>query len=105
MGVGHSTANAIARIAAILCPFLVEDSPLIVMGAVMLVIHVFAVLCVSQLPETKGSHMGGTCGEHLTETNTSLAIGEEEEDHRDDVRLATADSNADDDGSSERMII
>ena len=75
---GHSTANAVARVAAILCPFLVEDSPLIVMGAVMLAIHAFAVLCVAQLPETKGSQMGSTSGGRAADTNTSFAISEEE---------------------------
>ena len=32
--------------------------PLIRMGFVMLIVHGFTVLCVSQLPETKGSHLG-----------------------------------------------
>jgi MFS family permease len=59
-GVGHSSANAVARIASILCPFLVQNTPLVTMGVIMLVIHTFAVLCVSQLPETKGMRMGAS---------------------------------------------
>ena len=95
---GHSTANAVARIAAILCPFLVEDSPLVVMGGIMLGIHVFAVLCVSQLPETKGSHMG-TTGADPSDAHTSQAVDDED---REDVGLSTAIDSAEE---SERMII
>ena len=103
---GHSTANAVARVAAILCPFLVEDSPLIVMGAVMLAIHAFAVLCVAQLPETKGSQMGSTSGGHAADTNISFALSEEEVDeHRENVRFAAATLNSNDEGSSEQIII
>lgn len=104
---GHSTANAVARVAAILCPFLVEDSPLIVMGAVMLAIHAFAVLCVAQLPETKGSQMGSTSGGRAADTNTSFAISEEEvvDEHRENVRFAAATLNSNDEGSSEQIII
>jgi len=58
-GTGHSTANAIARIGAFLCPFLVEgDAPLVKVGVVMLLVHMSTVLCVYKLPETKGRLMG-----------------------------------------------
>lgn len=58
-GTGHSTANAIARIGAFLCPFLVEgDAPLVKVGVVMLLVHASTVFCVYKLPETKGREMG-----------------------------------------------
>lgn len=56
---GHSAANAIARIGSLFSPFLIEGhSSLVKKGLVMLAIHAGTVLFVSQLPETKGSHMG-----------------------------------------------
>ena len=56
---GHSAANAVARIGSIIAPFLVQGhSSLATKGLVMLGVHSITVLCVSQLPETKGSHMG-----------------------------------------------
>ncbi|KAL3943664.1 MAG: hypothetical protein SGBAC_002284 [Bacillariaceae sp.] len=56
---GHSAANAVARIGSIIAPFLIEGhSSLATKGLVMLGVHSITVLCVSQLPETKGSHMG-----------------------------------------------
>ncbi|CAJ1969206.1 unnamed protein product [Cylindrotheca closterium] len=71
---GHSAANAVARIGSIIAPFLVQgDSSLATKGLVMLGVHSLAVLCVSQLPETKGSHMGHTqvpdSSEHLDDDN------------------------------------
>jgi len=58
-GTGHSTANAIARIGSFLSPFLVEgNAPLFKVGVVMLVVHAATVLCVFQLPETKGRALG-----------------------------------------------
>jgi MFS family permease len=56
---GHSTANAMARLGAFFCPFLVEGgTPLARIGLIMLVVHAFTVVCVSKLPETKGKGMG-----------------------------------------------
>ena len=67
---GHSLANAIARLGAFFSPFLVyvgggsDDSSsmfsslYLQKGFLMLAVHVVCVLCVSTLPETKGSHMG-----------------------------------------------
>jgi MFS family permease len=58
---GHSTANAMARLGAFFCPFLVEGGmPLARIGFIMLVVHAFTVICVSKLPETKGRGMGAT---------------------------------------------
>mmetsp|Transcript_39921 Transcript_39921/g.96317 ORF Transcript_39921/g.96317 Transcript_39921/m.96317 type:complete len:533 (+) Transcript_39921:8-1606(+) len=70
---GHSAANAVARIGSIIAPFLVEGhSSLATKGLVMLGVHTMTVLCVSQLPETKGSHMGG----HAQVPDTSEHIDE-----------------------------
>eukprot|EP00538_Stauroneis_constricta_P000873 CAMPEP_0119571464 /NCGR_PEP_ID=MMETSP1352-20130426/44134_1 /TAXON_ID=265584 /ORGANISM="Stauroneis constricta, Strain CCMP1120" /LENGTH=551 /DNA_ID=CAMNT_0007621145 /DNA_START=144 /DNA_END=1799 /DNA_ORIENTATION=- len=57
---GHSSANAIARIGALISPFVVEDSiSLVKLGMVMLVVHTATAIFVSQLPETAGGRMGG----------------------------------------------
>ena len=56
---GHATANAMARLGAFFCPFLVEgDSSIRLVGLIMLLIHIFTAFCVSKLPETKGREMG-----------------------------------------------
>jgi MFS family permease len=56
---GHSTANAMARLGAIFCPYLVQGSAsLTQIGIVMLLVHFFTAFCVSKLPETKGKGMG-----------------------------------------------
>jgi MFS family permease len=58
---GHSTANAMARLGAFFCPFVVEGSiPLRRIGFIMLFVHAITVICVSKLPETKGKGMGAT---------------------------------------------
>ena len=58
---GHSTANAMARLGAFFCPFVVEGSiPLQRIGFIMLFVHAITVICVSKLPETKGKGMGAT---------------------------------------------
>ncbi len=58
---GHSTANAMARLGAFFCPFVVEGGiPLQRIGFIMLFVHAITVLCVSKLPETKGKGMGAT---------------------------------------------
>ncbi|CAB9498850.1 Synaptic vesicle 2-related protein [Seminavis robusta] len=72
-GVGHSSANAVARLGAFFSPFLVDTLSLRSLGIVMLIVHWFAAACVSQLPETKGARMGGG-GE--TETISSLQLVE-----------------------------
>lgn len=65
---GHSAANAVARIGSIVAPFLIEGhSSLTQKGLVMLAIHLITVLCVSRLPETKGSHMGRVSAEEIEE--------------------------------------
>jgi MFS family permease len=55
---GHSAANALARMGAFFCPFLVQDNSPKVIGVFMLFVHIFTALCVSKLPETKGKSMG-----------------------------------------------
>jgi MFS family permease len=59
-GVGHSSANALARIGAFFCPIFIENSniPLIQVGMVMLLIHCVTAFCVAMLPETMGREMG-----------------------------------------------
>lgn len=74
---GHAAANAVARIGALLSPFLIEGSTrslsLWQIGVVMLVVHGFAVLCVSQLPETKGRRLGHSESDELqVEPNSPL---------------------------------
>jgi MFS family permease len=80
---GHSAANAVARIGSIIAPFLiVGHSSLTQKGLVMLAIHAITVICVSQLPETKGSHMG------------RISTGEiEEERSQDDDEVADIQSD------------
>jgi predicted MFS family arabinose efflux permease len=58
---GHSTANALAKIGAFFCPYLVEsDTKLWKIGLSMFFVHSFTAFCVSQLPETKGRELGAT---------------------------------------------
>eukprot|EP00934_Nitzschia_sp_Nitz4_P002900 Nitzschia sp. Nitz4//scaffold57_size113557//13151//14779//NITZ4_003982-RA/size113557-processed-gene-0.151-mRNA-1//-1//CDS//3329554819//2890//frame0 len=83
---GHSAANAIARIGSLFAPFLVQsDSSLARKGFIMLTIHLITVSCVSQLPETKGSHMGTTREEE--EDLDDLVL----EEHEADEPLAAED--------------
>jgi hypothetical protein len=75
---GHSAANAVARIGSLFTPFLIEGhSSLVKKGLVMLAIHAMTVICVSQLPETKGSHMG-RAHHHDNETEALVIAGESE---------------------------
>lgn len=79
---GHSAANAVARIGALVSPFVVQgDMPLITMGLIMLAIHGVTVICISQLPETKGSHMGGVPSgpEHDESSSTGSSTSVEPE--------------------------
>lgn len=68
---GHASANAIARMGAFFSPFVVDILPLHALGGVMLVVHLFAAACVSQLPETKGASMGG--GGHTAQQHDAIA--------------------------------
>jgi MFS family permease len=79
---GHSAANAVARIGALVSPFVVEGNmPLINMGLIMLAVHGVTVICISQLPETKGSHMGAVSGpEHAESSSTGSSTVEPEQD-------------------------
>jgi len=56
---GHSAANAIARLGSMMIPYLlVESTPLTTVGYFMLFVHIFAIMCSLQLPETNGVAMG-----------------------------------------------
>ena len=86
---GHSAANAVARIGALVAPFLMETNrgSLVKKGMVMLVIHSLTVVFVSQLPETKGSHMGrisATTDEEDDNVDHDLALVEENDDEGND---------------------
>lgn len=93
---GHSTANAVARIGSLFSPFLIQGhSSLVKKGFVMLAIHAMTIICVSQLPETKGSHMGRA---HREEDEREVLVTTEEsngesvtsQDHtHDDARCLT----------------
>ena len=77
---GHSAANAVARIGSLFSPFLIEGhSSLVKKGMVMLAIHAGTVICVSQLPETKGAHMGRA---HHGDNETEGLVPGEEDDNR-----------------------
>lgn len=58
---GHSTANAAARIAGAICPFVVSsESSFLVIGIVVLVTSLITAMTSWHLPETKGRRMGST---------------------------------------------
>ncbi|GAX23680.1 hypothetical protein FisN_12Hh254 [Fistulifera solaris] len=60
-GTGHSTSNAMARLGAFFCPFLVVgNTPLHVVAIVMLLVHLITAACSSRLPETRGLGMDTT---------------------------------------------
>eukprot|EP00980_Cylindrotheca_fusiformis_P003271 scaffold738_cov124-Cylindrotheca_fusiformis.AAC.10 len=87
---GHSAANAVARIGSIIAPFLVEgDSSLTQKGLVMLAIHSVTVLCVSLLPETKGSHMGRVSGGEVEDEQNHDDEPEAEEIQSEDELILT----------------
>jgi MFS family permease len=75
---GHSSANAVARVGAFFCPFLVHNMSLHSLGIVMLIVHWFTAACVCQLPETMGAHLGGAGGE--TEFRTNIGFEGERTD-------------------------
>jgi MFS family permease len=66
-GTGHSTANAMARLGAFGCPFVVQNShtPLVKVGIVMLLVHLFTAFCLARLPETAGREMGLATTDHV----------------------------------------
>jgi MFS family permease len=71
---GHSTANAVARIGSLFAPFLiVGNSSVAKKGVIMLAIHCITVAFVSQLPETKGVHMGVASIPVLSEDDDDMA--------------------------------
>ena len=57
-GAGHSSSNAFARVGAIFCPLLVQNTSLIQVGITMCLLHGVTAFCVSRLPETSGRTMG-----------------------------------------------
>ena len=81
---GHSTANAVARLGAIFAPIVVEgNTPVLHIGVIMLVVHTFTALCISQLPETKGAIMGSASeAEHSERTSEGLFLVQHH--HQDD---------------------
>jgi putative MFS transporter len=90
---GHSAANAVARIGSLFAPFLIEGhSSLTKKGFIMLAIHCITVACVSQLPETKGAHMGASSSPE------DLALMEEDEG-------IIENDESSEDGSAEEHVI
>jgi hypothetical protein len=57
---GHSAANAMARIGAFICPFVIQNNRPRTVGIIMLFVHIFTACCVSQLPETMGQSIGAS---------------------------------------------
>jgi MFS family permease len=85
---GHSTANAMARLGAFFCPFVVEGSiPLRRIGYIMLFVHMITVLCVSKLPETKGRSMGDTDNSHDDEQEETDGVILVPDDDTDDAEF------------------
>ena len=70
---GHSSANAMARLGAFFAPFVVDDLSLRQIGVIMLVIHLFTVLCVTRLPETAGRAMGAVDDDESLEHDSARA--------------------------------
>jgi hypothetical protein len=96
---GHGTANALAKIGAFFCPYLVEgDTKLWKVGLSMFFVHSFTAFCVSQLPETKGRDLGAVttgeteCGDATT-AMASLILLEQEQvaDHYDERESSKAE--------------
>lgn len=77
---GHSTANAVARLGAIFAPLLVEgNDSLTKIGVIILIVHLFTVVCVYKLPETKGHGMGVTpTRSHLSDHHDLALINDQE---------------------------
>jgi hypothetical protein len=78
----------VAKLGSLFAPFLIQGhSSLVEKGIVMLAIHSVTVVCVSQLPETKGSHMGGPNPEHIED----LALTEEEDEDQEAEQIHDTD--------------
>jgi hypothetical protein len=91
---GHSAANAVARVGSLFSPFLIEGhSSLIKKGLVMLAIHAGTIICVSQLTETKGSHMGRA--HHIDNETEGLVPGEDDGDHHPPLALEQSSDHGD----------
>ena len=71
-------------------PFLIQGQiPLAGKGLVMLAIHSVTVLCVSQLQETKGTHMGRISTFHDDEVVDEPVTRDEQDNELDDGNLIT----------------
>lgn len=94
---GHAAANAVARIGSLFAPFLVDgQSSLTKKGFIMLAIHCITVVCVSQLPETKGAHMGAASSPE------DLALSEEDED--DNVAYSDGDISEEEESQEHHVL-
>mmetsp|Transcript_15800 Transcript_15800/g.23681 ORF Transcript_15800/g.23681 Transcript_15800/m.23681 type:complete len:108 (-) Transcript_15800:161-484(-) len=68
---GHSATSAISRLGGFSIPYLVAcGTSLHTIGTLMLVIHVLAALCLSQLPETNGVDLGNVSARQNEERRT-----------------------------------
>jgi hypothetical protein len=65
---GHSSANAMARLGAFFCPFVISDMSMKTIGVTLMFVHFFTAGCIFKLPETKGMSMGGAGGGHYHES-------------------------------------
>ena len=64
---GHSSANAVARLSGAMSPFLVtSETPLDVVGGILLVISALAAFASWNLPETMGKALGIHKGDDLS---------------------------------------
>jgi putative MFS transporter len=81
-GMGHSTSSAVGRIGSLFAPYLVVGrTPLYTLGIIMLLTHTFTVVCISQVPETKGRDMGAATDDgHAGEEHRELVEGEDDEE-------------------------
>jgi hypothetical protein len=70
-------------------------------GLVMLVIHIGTVICVSQLPETKGSHMGA---HHVGNETEDLVLTQEVEGDVGPSVSSNISQSTDEASDSERFV-
>lgn len=84
---GHAIANALAKVGAVLCPYVVEGNlPLQIVGVVLLFVQLFASVCVSQLPETAGRELGAApsesveTSEQAAEDRAALVVDEDDDE-------------------------
>jgi len=74
---GHSTANAVCRLGAILTSYAVEGgTSLASIAIIMVFVHVFTIFCVSQLPETKGRALGQHGSDAIVENDLQNDSGD-----------------------------